>query len=162
MLRLRELASKSACRKSRTLASRFFLATRRFERWRTREQARRTWKHPTGFCRAKTGGVGEISPPADGHVAVALNDGKPQTALKPVKGWHVHQVDGDVALVSTGHVYYSVRPATFFPVLVSCGPSGSAAISGSCSRRRASSAPTPNSSLRFRRPTGWSWGCSTS
>ena len=62
-----------------------------------------------------TGGVGEVSPPADGTVTVALNDGKPQTALKPVKGWHVHQVDGDVALVSTGHVYYSVRAGHVLP-----------------------------------------------
>ena len=57
----------------------------------------------------------EVSPPADGTVTVALNDGKPQTALKPVKGWHVHQVDGDVALVSTGHVFYRVRAGHVLP-----------------------------------------------
>jgi outer membrane murein-binding lipoprotein Lpp len=68
-----------------------------------------------GVLPATTGGVGEMSPPADGTVTVGLNDGKPQTALKPVKGWHVHQVDGDVALVSTGHVYYSVRAGHVLP-----------------------------------------------
>jgi outer membrane murein-binding lipoprotein Lpp len=68
-----------------------------------------------GVLPAKTGGVGEMSPPAEGTVTVALNDGKPQTALKPVKGWHVHQVHGDVALVSTGHVYYSVRAGHVLP-----------------------------------------------
>ena len=68
-----------------------------------------------GVLPATTGGLVEVSPPADGTVTVALNDGKPQTALKPVKGWHVHQVDGDVALVSTGHVYYSVRAGHVLP-----------------------------------------------
>jgi len=68
-----------------------------------------------GVLPATTGGVEEMSPPADGTVTVALNDGKPQTAPKPVKGWHVHQVDGDVALVSTGHVYYSVRAGHVLP-----------------------------------------------
>ena len=68
-----------------------------------------------GVLPATTGGVGEMSPPADGTVTVALNDRKPQTALKAVKGWHVHQVDGDVALVSTGHVYYSVRAGHVLP-----------------------------------------------
>ena len=48
-------------------------------------------------------------------VTIALNDGKPQTGLKPVKGWRVHQVDGDVAVVSTGHVYYSVRAGHVLP-----------------------------------------------
>ena len=68
-----------------------------------------------GVLPTTTGGLVEVSPPADGTVTVALNDGKPQTALKPVKGWHVHQVDGDVALVSTGHVYYSVRAGHVLP-----------------------------------------------
>lgn len=62
-----------------------------------------------------TGGLVEVSPPADGTVTVALNDRKPQIALKPVKGWHVHQVDGDVALVSTGDVYYRVRAGHVLP-----------------------------------------------
>lgn len=62
-----------------------------------------------------TGALVEVRPPADGTVTVALNDGKPQTALKPVKGWHVHQVDGDVAIVSTGQVYYRVRAGHVLP-----------------------------------------------
>ena len=62
-----------------------------------------------------TGGLVEVSPPTDGTVTVALNDGKPQIAPKPVEGWRVHQVDGNVAIVSTGHVYYSVRAGHVLP-----------------------------------------------
>ena len=62
-----------------------------------------------------TGGLVEVSPPADGTLNVALDERKPQIALKAVKGWHVHQVDGDIALVSTGHVFYSVRAGHVLP-----------------------------------------------
>jgi hypothetical protein len=62
-----------------------------------------------------TGGLVEVSPPADGALNVALDERKPQIALKALKGCHVHQVDGDIALVSTGHVFYSVRAGHVLP-----------------------------------------------